>query len=142
MFRYIYFFLAALALFYALELGLGLWHYARLTGTTAAKEAHFEVDNQNEKYWLVVHYKVGEKNFSSTYYPPFLNEWAAEQQGKKWLENPRAYVDAHDLSYSALQKTFPIKQLAYTLILASLAGYFFILDRRFKNGGSTSKRRA
>lgn len=142
MFRYIYFFLVFLSLIYAIGLAIDLRHFARLTGTTLAKEAHFTVENENERYKLITHYKVGDKNFDSTYEPYFLNEWAAEQQGKKWVENPRVYVDADDVSYSALQKTFPIKQLAYTLILISLGGYFFILDRRFKNGRSTQKLRS
>ncbi|MFN4174004.1 MAG: hypothetical protein ACK4HV_02740 [Parachlamydiaceae bacterium] len=142
MFRYLYFFLAFLSIVYALGLVFDLRHYARLNGTTLAKEAHFSVSSENEKYRFIAHYKVGLKEFSSTYDPPFLNEWAAEEAGKKWLHNPKVYVDADDVSYSALQKTFPIKQLAYTLILVGLTGYFFILDRRFKNGGSTKKPRS
>lgn len=142
MFKYIYLFLAFLSFIYALGLAIDLRHYARLTGTTIAKEARFDVENLNERYKLITHYKVGSKYFDSTYEPYFLNEWAAEQAGKKWLENPRVYVDADDVTYSALQKTFPIKQLVYTLILLSLGGYFFILDRRLRNGGSTIKRRA
>ena len=140
MFRYIYLFLAFLSLIYAIMLALDLRHYARLTGKTIAKEASIEVENRDERYYLITHYKIGGNEFSSTYEPSFLNEWAAEEEGKKWMKHPRVYVDADDLSYSALQKTFPIKQLAYTLILFSLGGYFFILDRRF-NGSSTCKRR-
>lgn len=142
MFRYIYLFLAFLSLIYGFNLALDLRHYARLTGKTIAKEPSFHVENQNEKYVLITHYKVGAKSFDSAYEPHFLNEWAGEQEGKKWAANPQVYVDADDVSYSALQKKFPIKQLAYTLILASLGGYFFILDRRFKHGGATFKRRA
>lgn len=130
MFKYIFILLECLALYYGVNLAFDIGKYARLTGTTEARESSISVENDNENYYLVAHYKVGDKAFSSRYTPAFRNEWAANEEGGRWLRNPRVYVDAKDLSYTALQKVFPLKQLIYTLILFGLGGYFFMLHQR------------
>jgi hypothetical protein len=122
--------------------GVDSYRFARLGGKVKASDFEFQVLEKNDHFYLQAQYKIGSHNISASLDEPFLNEWAASREGQKRKENPVVYVDPNDLSYSALQKSFPTKEWAYTLVLVILSGYFFMLDRKVKGERSTNKRRS
>lgn len=128
-FRVFGYFICLIALYFTFQAISLSVHFTKLSGKTKAREFSFTVDNKSEKFYVHARYYVGSNLIDAVLDEPFLNEWAAEQAGLKLIKDPVVFVDPSDLSYSALQKVFPIKQWAYALVLWALGLYFIFFGR-------------
>lgn len=139
-FRVLGYFICLIALYFTVQSALGMLNFVKLGGKTRAQNFQYTIENRSEKFYVHATYQIGTHLIESDLDEPFLNEWAAEQAALKIQKNPQVFVNPNDLSYSSLQKVFPIKQLAYTLVLWALGGYFILFQRLIGYDSRAQKR--
>ena len=62
--------------------------------------------------------------------PVLRNAWAGERAAKiKNADHWKVWFDSKNPQLSSLIKTFPLKELIYSVILWTLTAYFYILGR-------------
>lgn len=137
--RLILLFFSLCALYYSALLFHGIYNYYHLTKTAIATSVAWAPDISNEEeVYLQVNYKYiySHKNYDGAMRkvgPYFRNEWGADREAKKrnkeeWV----VWLDQDHPQNSTLIKTFPLKELAYSIILWGLTIYFFMLCRLWK----------
>jgi hypothetical protein len=91
------------------------WRVIQKSSSAFAIEAVYTFEAQGKPF---SHQTI----FSKPYY---LNQLSAERQIKIFSTQPwSVWYDAHNPTYSSLEKVFPMKKIIYALISVGVFGYF------------------
>lgn len=118
---------------YTIRTGIKAWEAHRLNTQIYAESVEWSVIAKNEEaytpfaqysYLVKGKHYTGKTEWQKTY----LNQWTAEEAIQRLKQKPlTVWFDSDAPSISSLQKSFPLKESLYTLILWILGIYFLIL---------------
>lgn len=124
------------ALYFSGKSAIQLWSYYALDQQTTAFGVKWmpQVKDEDTVYLEVSYeYQVNDVAYQGTMQtigPVLRNAWAGERAAKiKNADQWKVWFDSKNPQLSSLIKTFPLKELIYSVILWGLTAYFYILGR-------------